>query len=426
MADGARSCRPSGRGGDNARASFPWFRCRWSGRGSWRGGCRCPGPAVGDAGAQASPRGHPVARPAAPGSPPELCRPQLVWEELDSWLTPPEKFFIVSHYGNHQWPGRAPAGTSASGPVAGRPQGSPAPRGDLHAGVLGQHRLPPSSPAASATPAGPAPRSPAAEEAGVLDRAIEVVFWGADGRTIRDNTGARVAGGTGGRPVAADLTITEQFARSMSLDECAETRQPAVLRDERRAAAPKHGFPVRLIAPGWYGGGQRQVADAHRGARQRYQGRFMARDYVTIREEQRDGQTVWTFTSVGPRPAQVGAGQGHPSRAAGTRSWAPPGARRSPRWRSRSTTGRGCRPSSRTPGQGRRAASPGGSGRSTGGRRPRASTHHLAAIDVDGNVQPAPTPVPRQQGGPSGRATGRSPAGWRSRPVDEGCATTYR
>ena len=36
----------------------------------------------------------------------------------------------------------------------------------------------------------------------------------------------------------------------------------------------------------------------------------MARDYVTIREEERDGETVWTFTSVGPNrlksaPAKV-------------------------------------------------------------------------------------------------------------------------
>ena len=31
----------------------------------------------------------------------------------------------------------------------------------------------------------------------------------------------------------------------------------------------------------------------------RYEGRFMGRDYVTIREEQHDGETVWTFTSVG-------------------------------------------------------------------------------------------------------------------------------
>lgn len=30
----------------------------------------------------------------------------------------------------------------------------------------------------------------------------------------------------------------------------------------------------------------------------RYAGRFMARDYVTIREGEEDGQAVWTFTSV--------------------------------------------------------------------------------------------------------------------------------
>jgi hypothetical protein len=31
----------------------------------------------------------------------------------------------------------------------------------------------------------------------------------------------------------------------------------------------------------------------------RYQGNFMARDYVTIREEERGGETVWTLISVG-------------------------------------------------------------------------------------------------------------------------------
>src|SRR5215218_4769859 len=31
---------------------------------------------------------------------PEIVPRQLVWEQLDSWLTPAEEFFIVSHYGN--------------------------------------------------------------------------------------------------------------------------------------------------------------------------------------------------------------------------------------------------------------------------------------------------------------------------------------
>ena len=35
-----------------------------------------------------------------PGAPPEnIAGSQLVWEELDSWLTPPEKFHYVAHYG---------------------------------------------------------------------------------------------------------------------------------------------------------------------------------------------------------------------------------------------------------------------------------------------------------------------------------------
>ena len=35
-----------------------------------------------------------------PGAPdPNIAGSQLVWEELDSWLTPPEKFHYVAHYG---------------------------------------------------------------------------------------------------------------------------------------------------------------------------------------------------------------------------------------------------------------------------------------------------------------------------------------
>ena len=62
---------------------------------------------------------------------------------------------------------------------------------------------------------------------------------------------------------------------------------------------PEHGFPAAADRAGLVRGGEREVADAHRGAATaRYQGHFMARDYVTIREEERDGETVWTFTSV--------------------------------------------------------------------------------------------------------------------------------
>ena len=61
---------------------------------------------------------------------------------------------------------------------------------------------------------------------------------------------------------------------------------------------PEHGFPVRLIAPGWYGVANVKWLTRIEVLDHRYAGRFMARDYVSIREQQRDGQTVWTFTTV--------------------------------------------------------------------------------------------------------------------------------
>ena len=61
---------------------------------------------------------------------------------------------------------------------------------------------------------------------------------------------------------------------------------------------PEHGYPARLIAPGWYGVANVKWLTRIEVLDRRYQGHFMARDYVTIREEERDGETVWTFTSV--------------------------------------------------------------------------------------------------------------------------------
>ncbi|MDQ3466626.1 MAG: molybdopterin-dependent oxidoreductase, partial [Chloroflexota bacterium] len=95
-----------------------------------------------------------------------------------------------------------------------------------------------------------------------------------------------------------EITITEQFARSMSLADALNADNLLVYEMNSEELPSPHGYPVRLIAPGWYGVAnvkwltRIEVIDA------RYQGHFMARDYVTIREEERDGETVWTFTSV--------------------------------------------------------------------------------------------------------------------------------
>jgi DMSO/TMAO reductase YedYZ molybdopterin-dependent catalytic subunit len=146
--------------------------------------------------------------------------------------------------------------------------------------------------------------APLLERAGVQEDAVEVVFWGADSGqlTIRDNSGVLGPGKTGSVvPDGAgglDLTITEQFARSMSLED-ALSPENLLCYEMNGAPLPKeHGFPVRLIAPGWYGVANVKWLTRIEITDQRFAGRFMARDYVSIREQERDGQTVWTFSTV--------------------------------------------------------------------------------------------------------------------------------
>ena len=62
---------------------------------------------------------------------------------------------------------------------------------------------------------------------------------------------------------------------------------------------PAHGFPVRLLAPGWYGIANVKWLTRIEVLNTRYEGRFMAREYVTQRTAQQDGRTVVRFTSVG-------------------------------------------------------------------------------------------------------------------------------
>jgi DMSO/TMAO reductase YedYZ molybdopterin-dependent catalytic subunit len=97
---------------------------------------------------------------------------------------------------------------------------------------------------------------------------------------------------------ALDLTITERFARSMSLDDAQHPDNLLCYEMNGEPLPPANGFPVRLIAPGWYGVANVKWLTRIEVIDHRYAGHFMARDYVSIREELRDGETVWTFTTV--------------------------------------------------------------------------------------------------------------------------------
>ena len=249
-------------------------------------------------------------RPGAP--PPNIAGSQLVWEELDSWLTPPEKFHYVAHYGVPT--SGLDAGSwhvGVSGLVANplsltlaELQARPRREVDFTLECSGNHGFPVITGLIGNARWAGTPLAPVLEEARLLKDAIEVVFYGIDGgmHTIRDNTGIVSAGQTGTvEPDAGgglDLTIPEQFARSMSLDDALDPRNLLCYEMNGEPLPEKNGFPVRLIAPGWYGVANVKWLTRIEVRDQRHAGNYMARDYVTIREEQRNGQPLWTFSTV--------------------------------------------------------------------------------------------------------------------------------
>ena len=241
-----------------------------------------------------------------PPPPPPVSLPhQLVWEKLDSWYTPANNFFVVSHYNEpvieaDDWrlgvSGLVDKRTLTLAELRKRPRrevdftlecsgntGFP-----FFIGGIGNARW-----------TGTA-LAPLLKHA----RGDEVVFWGADRGpvTIRDNSGVTGPGVTGSvAPDGAgglDLTITEQFARSMSLEDALSPDNLLAFEMNGVPLPVEHGFPVRLIAPGWYGVANVKWLTRIEVRDGRFAGRFMARDYVSIREEVHDGETAWTFTTV--------------------------------------------------------------------------------------------------------------------------------
>jgi DMSO/TMAO reductase YedYZ molybdopterin-dependent catalytic subunit len=235
----------------------------------------------------------------------------LHWESLDSFYTPNDQFFTVKHYGDVHLSGSAYRLT-VDGLVA-HPQrlslatlkALPHRAVDFTLECSGDDGFPFLVGAIGNARWGGTPLHSVLRRAHPRGHDLEVVFWGADkGQvTIRDNSGVTGAGFTGSvQPDDAgglDLTITEHFARSMSLREAMAEENLLCYEMNGKPLPTEHGFPVRLIAPGWYGVANVKWLTRIEVRRGRYAGRFMARDYVTIREEQHGGETIWTFTTVG-------------------------------------------------------------------------------------------------------------------------------
>ena len=246
-----------------------------------------------------------------PGDPPEnIAGSQLVWEELDSWLIPSREIPLRRSLRRaHQWPGRGQLARrrlrpGCQPPVTNtrRTAGSPAPRGGLHPRVLGQPRLSRCHRPHRQRPLGRHPaRSGIGGSASLEGRHRSGVLWNR-WRNADDPGQHRDRKRWSDRyipPEGGGLTIPEQFARSMSLDDALDPRNLLCYEMNGEALPHKNGFPVRLIAPGWYGVANVKWLTRIEVRDQRHAGNYMARDYVTIREEHRgSSDPFWTFSTV--------------------------------------------------------------------------------------------------------------------------------
>ena len=116
-----------------------------------------------------------------------------------------------------------------------------------------------------------------------MDNALEVVFWGSDA----------------GEETVREIKMTQNFARSMSVADALNSNNMLCYAMNGAELPKPNGYPLRLIAPGWYGIANVKWLKRIEVRGTRLMNRFMGRDYVTIRKEERKGETVWLETSVG-------------------------------------------------------------------------------------------------------------------------------
>ncbi len=122
------------------------------------------------------------------------------------------------------------------------------------------------------------------DECAPLRRGIEVVFFGADERT----------------ETIRKKDYPQNFARSLHIN---DTRRDDLLLCYELNGEPltkEHGFPLRLIVPGWFGISWVKWLNRIEVLDRRYMSKYMAQEYVTLRGEERADKTIWRLTSVGP------------------------------------------------------------------------------------------------------------------------------
>ena len=224
---------------------------------------------------------------------PQTAPNRLDWEALEQWITPQDQVFNVQHYGipefDHQTFKLEITGLIEKPKTFTLDQIKELPK---------KHQLMTLECSGNGAGAGfmdaiynskwtGTPLAPILEDCGIQPDATEIVFLGVDRKeeTLRKGT-------------SGELTIEVPFGRSMSVADAMNL--PLLLAYERNGEPMenRNGAPLRLIVPGWYGIANVKWLTRIEVRDSRYMGRFMGRDYVTVRGERRDNEVVFVETSV--------------------------------------------------------------------------------------------------------------------------------
>jgi DMSO/TMAO reductase YedYZ molybdopterin-dependent catalytic subunit len=117
---------------------------------------------------------------------------------------------------------------------------------------------------------------------GVKPEGKEIVFFGADMGTEN----------------IRDTDVEQSFARSLPVEEAMREDNMLAMQMNGEALPLFHGRPLRLLIPGYYGVANVKWMNQIHVQDRRYMGRFMGRDYVTLKKEMIGDQERWVENSV--------------------------------------------------------------------------------------------------------------------------------
>jgi DMSO/TMAO reductase YedYZ molybdopterin-dependent catalytic subunit len=214
----------------------------------------------------------------------------ITWEKLDSWITPNPDLYQVQHYGVPKvdlanW--KLELGGLVRNPrtltldeiqkrrrktITATLECSGNSNGPGFMGAIGNVKW-------TGTPL-----APLLKECQPYKRGIEVAFFGAD--TAKDELKKN--------------EYTAHFSRGLHLTDAMRDDILLCYEFNGQPLNTAHGAPLRLVVPGWFGVAWVKWLSRIEVLDRRIMSKYMAREYVTLRAEERGEKTIYRETSIGP------------------------------------------------------------------------------------------------------------------------------